>query len=77
MICRTGIICHETAEFMSSTHNILVIWCKEAVAFLQCKSLSKLDTEAREKIRCLCQGSNPDRPVVQSVVTQYTKLPRL
>jgi hypothetical protein len=27
-----------------------------------------LDTEARGKILCPCQGSNPDRPVVQPVV---------
>jgi hypothetical protein len=26
-----------------------------------------LDTQARGKVRCLCRGSNPDRPVVQSV----------
>jgi hypothetical protein len=26
-----------------------------------------LDTEVRGKILCPCQGSNPDRPVVQSV----------
>jgi hypothetical protein len=31
-----------------------------------------LDTETRGKILCLCQGSNPDRPVVQSVVKHYT-----
>jgi hypothetical protein len=31
-----------------------------------------LDTEARGKIFCLCQGSNPDRPVAQSVVRHYT-----
>jgi hypothetical protein len=30
-----------------------------------------LDTEARGKIRCLCRGSNPDRPVVQSVVRKH------
>jgi hypothetical protein len=28
-----------------------------------------LDTEVRGKILCLCRGSNPDRQVVQSVVT--------
>jgi hypothetical protein len=31
-----------------------------------------LDTEDRGKIRCPCQGSNPDRPVVQPVVRHYT-----
>jgi hypothetical protein len=31
-----------------------------------------LDTEARGKILCLCRGSNPDCPVVQSVVRHYT-----
>jgi hypothetical protein len=31
-----------------------------------------LDTEVRGKILCPCQGSNPDRPVVQSVVRHYT-----
>jgi hypothetical protein len=31
-----------------------------------------LDTEVREKILCLCRGSNPDRLVVQSVVRHYT-----
>jgi hypothetical protein len=31
-----------------------------------------LDTEARGKISCLCQGSNLDRPVVQSVARHYT-----
>jgi hypothetical protein len=31
-----------------------------------------LVTEARGKIICPCRGSNPDRPVVQSVVRQYT-----
>jgi hypothetical protein len=31
-----------------------------------------LDTEVRGKILCLCQGSNPDHPVVQSVVRYYT-----
>jgi len=33
-----------------------------------------LDTEARGNICCLCRGSNPFRPAVQSVLT---KLPRL
>jgi hypothetical protein len=31
-----------------------------------------LDTETRGKIHCLCQGSNIDRPVIQSVVRHYT-----
>jgi hypothetical protein len=31
-----------------------------------------LDTETRGKISCLCQGSNFDRPVVQSVARHYT-----
>jgi hypothetical protein len=31
-----------------------------------------LDTEARGKVLCLCQGPNPDRPVVQPVVRHYT-----
>jgi hypothetical protein len=31
-----------------------------------------LDTEVRRKILCLCQGSNPDRPVVEPVVRHYT-----
>jgi hypothetical protein len=31
-----------------------------------------LDTEARGKILCFCQGLNRDRPVVQSVVRHYT-----
>jgi hypothetical protein len=31
-----------------------------------------LDTEVRGKILCPCLGSNPDRPVVQSVVIHYT-----
>jgi hypothetical protein len=31
-----------------------------------------LDTEAREKITCLCRGSNPDRSVIQSVARHYT-----
>jgi hypothetical protein len=33
-----------------------------------------LDTEARGKILCPCRGSNPDRPVVQSVARHYTTL---
>jgi hypothetical protein len=32
-----------------------------------------LDTDARGKILCLCQGSNSVRPVVQSVVRHYTR----
>jgi hypothetical protein len=37
-----------------------------------------LDTEVRGKILCPCRGSNPNRPVVQSVVrTILTVLPRL
>jgi hypothetical protein len=31
-----------------------------------------LDTEVRGKVLCPCRGSNPDRPVVQSVVRHYT-----
>jgi hypothetical protein len=31
-----------------------------------------LDKEARGKILCPCQGSNPDGPVFQSVVRHYT-----
>jgi hypothetical protein len=31
-----------------------------------------LDTEATGKILCYCRGSNPDRPVVQSVARHYT-----
>jgi hypothetical protein len=31
-----------------------------------------MDAEAREKIFCLCQGLNLDRPVVQSVARHYT-----
>jgi hypothetical protein len=31
-----------------------------------------LDTEDRGKILCPCRGSNPDRPIVQSVVRHYT-----
>jgi hypothetical protein len=31
-----------------------------------------LDTEARRKILGLCQGSNPERPVVQPAVRHYT-----
>jgi hypothetical protein len=31
-----------------------------------------LDIEGRENILCHCRGSNPDRPVVQSIVTHYT-----
>jgi hypothetical protein len=31
-----------------------------------------LDTDVRGKILCPCQGSNSDRPVVQSVVRFYT-----
>jgi hypothetical protein len=31
-----------------------------------------LDTKARGKILCPCRASNPDRPVVQSVVSHYT-----
>jgi hypothetical protein len=31
-----------------------------------------LDTEARGKILCPCRGTNPDRPVVQSVARHYT-----
>jgi hypothetical protein len=31
-----------------------------------------LDTEARGKILCPCRGSNPDRPVVQTVVRHCT-----
>jgi hypothetical protein len=30
-----------------------------------------LDAEARGKILSLCRGSNPGRPVVQSVVRHY------
>jgi hypothetical protein len=33
---------------------------------------SGLDTEVRGKILCPCQGSNSDRPVVQSVIRHYT-----
>jgi hypothetical protein len=36
-----------------------------------------LDTEVRGKILCPCRGSNPDSPVVQSVVRHYNELPRL
>jgi hypothetical protein len=35
-------------------------------------SRAGLDTEAIGKIRCLCRGSNPDRPDVQSVVRHHT-----
>jgi hypothetical protein len=35
-------------------------------------SRAGLDTEVRGKISYLCQGSNLDRPVAQSVVRQYT-----
>jgi hypothetical protein len=31
-----------------------------------------LDTDVRGKILCPCRGSNPDHPVVQSVVRHYT-----
>jgi hypothetical protein len=31
-----------------------------------------LNTEVKEKISCLCQGSNFDRPVIQSVARHYT-----
>jgi hypothetical protein len=31
-----------------------------------------LDSETRGKVLCLCQGSNLDRPVVQSVARHYT-----
>jgi hypothetical protein len=31
-----------------------------------------MGTEVRGKILCPCRGSNPDRPVVQSVVRYYT-----
>jgi hypothetical protein len=31
-----------------------------------------LDTEVRGKISYPCRGSNPDRPVIQSVVRHYT-----
>jgi hypothetical protein len=31
-----------------------------------------LHTEVGGKILCLCKGSNPDRPVIQSVVRHYT-----
>jgi hypothetical protein len=31
-----------------------------------------LETEVRRKILCPCRGSNPDRPVVQSVARHYT-----
>jgi hypothetical protein len=31
-----------------------------------------LDTEVRGTILCLCRGSNPDRPDIQSVVRHYT-----
>jgi hypothetical protein len=34
-----------------------------------------LDTEARGKILCPRRGSNPDRPVVQPVVTILPELP--
>jgi hypothetical protein len=34
--------------------------------------IAGLDTEARGKILCPSRGSNPDRPVVQPVVRQYT-----
>jgi hypothetical protein len=36
-----------------------------------------LDTEATGKILCLRQGSNADRPVVQTVVRHYTALGHL
>jgi hypothetical protein len=32
---------------------------------------ASLDTEVRGKISCLCRGSNPDRPIVQSVARQF------
>jgi hypothetical protein len=32
-----------------------------------------LDTEVRGKILCPCRGSNPDRPVVQPVVSIHVK----
>jgi hypothetical protein len=31
-----------------------------------------LDTEVKRKILCPCRASNPDRPIVQSVVRHYT-----
>jgi hypothetical protein len=31
-----------------------------------------LDTKVREKILCVCRGTNLDRPVVQSVARHYT-----
>jgi hypothetical protein len=31
-----------------------------------------LDTEVRGKILCPCRGSNPDQPVIQSIVRHYT-----
>jgi hypothetical protein len=31
-----------------------------------------LDTEARGNILCLCRGSNPGRPIVQSVIRHCT-----
>jgi hypothetical protein len=34
-----------------------------------------LDTEVRGKILCPCWGSNPDRPVIQSIDTILTELP--
>jgi hypothetical protein len=33
---------------------------------------ASMDKEAIGKILCPCQGSNPDRPVVQPVVRHYT-----
>jgi hypothetical protein len=33
---------------------------------------ASLDSEVRGKILCPCQGSNPDHPVVQSIVRHYT-----
>jgi hypothetical protein len=35
-----------------------------------------LDTKIRGKILCPCRGSNPDRPVLQSVVRHYTGNPK-
>jgi hypothetical protein len=33
-----------------------------------------LNTDGKEKILCLCRGSNSDRPVVQPVARHYTAL---
>jgi hypothetical protein len=58
-------------------HALAALYSRENIAGTHCTGgwvglRAGLDTEARGKTFGLCRESNPDRPVVQSVVRHYT-----